>query len=47
MAIKAIIILLVGLTLDSVRLAEAQQPGKVARIAYLTTQPAALDSDHR
>jgi ABC-type uncharacterized transport system substrate-binding protein len=37
MARKPIIILLVGLTLASVRLAEAQQPKKVPRIGYLVT----------
>jgi|RhiMetStandDraft_4_1073278.scaffolds.fasta_scaffold81932_1 putative tryptophan/tyrosine transport system substrate-binding protein len=36
MARKAIIVLLVGLALASVRLAEAQQPNKVPRIGYLT-----------
>ena len=35
MAIKTIVVLLVGLTLASVRLAEAQQPTKVPRIGYL------------
>ena len=41
MAIKPIIILLVGLTLASVHPAEAQQPKKVPRIGYLSnTDPA-------
>jgi hypothetical protein len=35
MATKTIIVLLVGLALTSVHLAEAQQQKKVARIAYL------------
>jgi putative ABC transport system substrate-binding protein len=35
MTIRAIVVLLVGLTLASVHLAEAQQSKKVARIAYL------------
>src|SRR5262245_38953786 len=35
MAIKPIIILLIGLTLASVRVVEAQQAGKVPRIGYL------------
>jgi putative ABC transport system substrate-binding protein len=35
MAIKPIIILLVGLTLASAHLAEAQQPAKVPRIGFL------------
>jgi putative tryptophan/tyrosine transport system substrate-binding protein len=35
MAIKTMVVLLVGLTLASVRLAEAQQPKKVPRIGYL------------
>ena len=35
MAIKTIVVLLVGLTLASVRLAEAQQPKKVPRIGFL------------
>jgi putative tryptophan/tyrosine transport system substrate-binding protein len=35
MAIKTVIVLLVGLTLASVRLAEAQQAGKVAKIGLL------------
>src|SRR6266478_637712 len=35
MAIRAIVVLLVGLTLPSVGLAEAQQPKKVPRIGYL------------
>jgi hypothetical protein len=37
MAIKAVIVLLVGLALASVHLAEAQQPKKVPRIGYLST----------
>jgi putative ABC transport system substrate-binding protein len=36
MAIKTVIVLLVGLTLASVRLVEAQQPTKIPRIAYLS-----------
>jgi len=41
MAIKPIIILLVGLTLASVHPVEAQQPKKVPRIGYLSnTDPA-------
>ena len=36
MAIKTIVVLLVGLTLAYVRLAEAQQPTKVPRIGFLT-----------
>jgi DNA-binding LacI/PurR family transcriptional regulator len=36
MAIKTIVVLLVGLTLASVRLAEAQQPKKVPRIGFLS-----------
>jgi putative ABC transport system substrate-binding protein len=32
---KTIVILLLGLTLASVRLAEGQQPGKVPRIGFL------------
>jgi len=35
MAIKTIIVLLIGLTLASVRVVEAQQAGKVPRIGYL------------
>jgi putative ABC transport system substrate-binding protein len=38
--------LIAALTLFVAR-AEAQQPGKVARIGYLTTQPTALDSGRR
>ena len=34
MAIKTIVVLLVGLALASVRFAEAQQPAKVPRIGY-------------
>ena len=37
---KAIIFLLVGLTLASVHLAEAQQTGKVPRIGYLDNSTA-------
>jgi putative tryptophan/tyrosine transport system substrate-binding protein len=40
MAIKTVIVLLVGLTLASVRLAEAQQPKKVPRIGFLTATSA-------
>ena len=39
MSIKAIVILLVGLTLASVNLAEAQQTGKVPRIGYVSETP--------
>src|SRR6516225_7397133 len=43
MGIKAIIVLLVGLTLVYVHLAEAQQAGKIPRIGYLGgATPAAL-----
>ena len=35
MAIKTLVVLLVGLALASVGLAEAQQPGKIARIGVL------------
>ena len=35
MAIKTIIVLLIGLTLASVRLAEAQQAGRIYRIGFL------------
>jgi putative tryptophan/tyrosine transport system substrate-binding protein len=37
MAIKALVVLLVGLVLASVHLAEAQQPTKVFRIGYLSS----------
>jgi putative tryptophan/tyrosine transport system substrate-binding protein len=40
MAIKAIIVLLVGLALASVDLAEAQQPKKIPRIGYIATRSA-------
>src|SRR4030095_11335906 len=40
MGIKAIVLLLVGLVLPSVRLAEAQQPGKIAKIAWLGARSA-------
>jgi hypothetical protein len=36
MAIKTIVVLLVGLALASVRLSEAQQAGKVYRIGFLS-----------
>src|SRR4030095_15510702 len=39
MAIKTFVVLLVGLALASVRLAEAQQPKKVPRIGYLALSP--------
>ena len=45
MAMKAIVILLVSLTLASVHLAEAQQPAKVPRIGFLSTNPPAAMSD--
>jgi hypothetical protein len=35
MGIKTIVVLLVGLTLASVRLADAQQPKKIPRIGYV------------
>jgi putative ABC transport system substrate-binding protein len=41
MTIKPIVVLLVGLVLASVQLAEAQQSGKVARIGFLDTSTAA------
>jgi putative tryptophan/tyrosine transport system substrate-binding protein len=41
---KAIIILLVGLTLASVRFADAQQPKKVPRIGYLSNSDPATES---
>jgi hypothetical protein len=44
MAIKAIIILLVGLALASVHLAEARQPKKVPRIGYLSVNYVATES---
>jgi ABC-type uncharacterized transport system substrate-binding protein len=40
---KAIVVLLVGLALASVRLAEAQQPTKVHRIGYLAVNSPSLD----
>jgi hypothetical protein len=39
MAIKTIVVLLVSLTLASVRLAEAQPPKKVPRIGFLALSP--------
>jgi putative ABC transport system substrate-binding protein len=39
MAKKSIVVLLVGLALVSVHLAEAQQPKKVPRIGYLQAPP--------
>ena len=39
--------MLIAFALASVHPAEAQQPKKVFRIGYLTTQPTALDSDRR
>ena len=36
MAIKTIIVLLVGLALASVHLADAQQPAKIPRIGYVS-----------
>jgi putative tryptophan/tyrosine transport system substrate-binding protein len=44
MGIKAIVILIVGLTLASVHLAEAQQAKKVPRIGYLSPRDAATES---
>ncbi len=45
MARKTIVVLLVGLTLVSVHLAEAQQATKVPRIGYLSsTSPSAASS---
>ena len=41
---KAIIVLMIGLTLASVHLAEAQQPKKVPRIGYLSNTDATTDS---
>jgi putative tryptophan/tyrosine transport system substrate-binding protein len=43
MAIKAFFVLLVGVTLVSVHLAEAQQTKKVARIAFLTSSTASYN----
>jgi putative ABC transport system substrate-binding protein len=40
MGIKAVVVLLVGLALVSVHLAEAQQPGKIAKIAWLGARSA-------
>jgi len=40
MGIKAIIVLLVGLTLASVRLAEAQQGATIAKIGWLSARAA-------
>ena len=44
MARKTIIALLVGLTLASVHLAEAQQPKKIPRIGYLSNTDPASES---
>jgi ABC-type uncharacterized transport system substrate-binding protein len=44
MGIKTILVLLVGLTLASVRLVEAQQPKKVPRIGYLSAFDPASES---
>jgi putative tryptophan/tyrosine transport system substrate-binding protein len=44
MTVKTIVVLLVGLALASVPLAEAQQPKKVPRIGYLSAYDAATDS---
>jgi putative tryptophan/tyrosine transport system substrate-binding protein len=41
---KTVVVLLVGLALASVRLAEAQQPAKVAKIGWLGAFPAASDT---
>ena len=44
MAIKPVVILLVGLALASVRFAEAQQPtGKVKRIGFMATGSVSSD----
>jgi len=40
MGIKAIVVLLVGLTLPSVHLAEAQQQAKVPKIGWVGARPA-------
>ena len=45
--VKRLLWLLTLLILAAGTIAEAQQPGKVARISYLTTQPTALDSGRR
>ena len=37
MVIKTVVVLLVGLALASVRLAEAQQPKKIPRIGFVTS----------
>ena len=44
---KTNVCLLLTVLLLTVSPAQAQQPGKVARIGYLTTQPSALDSSRR
>ena len=44
MAIKTTIVLVVGLSLASVHLAQAQQPKKVPRIGYLSAYDAATES---
>ena len=44
---KILIWLIATVLLTNVSIAEAQQPQKVARIGYLTTQPTALDSGRR
>ena len=45
MKAKILAYALLALILTTIHLADAQQPQKVARIGYLTTQPTALDSD--
>ena len=44
MAIKTVVVLVVGLTLASVHLAQAQQPKKVPRIGYLSSTNSARES---
>jgi putative tryptophan/tyrosine transport system substrate-binding protein len=44
---KILIWLIATVLLTNISIAEAQQPQKVARIGYLTTQPTALDSGRR
>ncbi len=43
MAIKTIVVLLVGLALASVRFAEAQQQRKIPRVGYLAVNSPSLD----
>jgi putative tryptophan/tyrosine transport system substrate-binding protein len=44
MGVKTVVALLVGLAIASVPLAEAQQPGKVFRIGYLSARDPASES---